>query len=200
MNLDELRRKILRERDGRTYRITLPYEKTQAAITAAYSALLESSGHDPKDVPNDKISSVSKWLCCSGKPGLLLYGNYGTGKTTMLNAIRHVYNSLPDCFALHFTAKKFVENYSDNGFLVCSEKTLVIIDELGREFDIHLQYGNATEPIVDLICFREDRCLPTILATNFTEKELMSKYGPHIYDRLFGSFNRIYYSGKSYRK
>ena len=175
MNLGELRRRILREAAGRTYKISLPYERTVAAITTAYSALLEASGQDPRNVPGDKITSVAKWLCSNGKSGLLLYGGYGLGKTTML------------------------KNYSDNGTVVCSEKTLVMIDELGREFDVHLQYGNATEPIADLICYREDRGLPTILSTNLTEKELRSRYGPYIYDRLFGSYNRIYYDGKSFR-
>lgn len=199
MNLGELRRRILKEAAGRTYKISLPYDSTVAAITTAYSALLEASGQDPRNVPGDKIASVAKWLCSRGKSGLLLYGGYGLGKTTMLNSLRHVFNSLTDCFALHFTAKKFVENYSDNGTVVCSEKTLVMIDELGREFDVHLQYGNATEPIADLICYREDRGLPTILSTNLTEKELRNRYGPYIYDRLFGSYNRIFYDGKSFR-
>lgn len=35
----------------------------------------------------EKISKVSSWLFTSKKPGLLLYGNCGTGKTTMIRCI-----------------------------------------------------------------------------------------------------------------
>lgn len=35
----------------------------------------------------EKISKVSSWLFTSKKPGLLLYGKCGTGKTTMIRCI-----------------------------------------------------------------------------------------------------------------
>lgn len=173
----------------------MPYEEVLSALKAAYSALVGEGS----SLPHDKLESVSRWLCGHGRSGLLLYGGYGLGKTTMLKAIRYVYDSAPDRRALHFTARRFVENYSSNGSNICAEKTLLMIDELGREFDVHLEYGNATEPVTDLICYREDRNLPTILASNLTDEELKKKYGPYVYDRLFGSYNRIFFDGKSFR-
>lgn len=169
-------------------------------LTEAYGALVESTGHALHRAP-EHLSTVAKWLCGQGRCGLLLYGGYGLGKTTTLRAIHYAVRFLSDGgHVLHHTAKQVLSMPEEDAKSLRRSGNIVMVDELGREQNERKDYGNVSEPVIELIRFREDRGLPTILASNLLEQEFVSKYDPYIHDRLFGSFSRIFFEGQSHRK
>lgn len=145
--------------------------------------------------------------------GILLNGAYGTGKTTLMNAIMGVYNYCTELdpdnrFALKMRimkSDKIVEEYwkednqyTLNGFL----NGLLVIDELGREQKEIMIYGNSVRPITSLLHDRYDRGRTTFAISNFTMSNLASDnhYGKMIGDRLRQMFNEITLKGDSLRK
>ena len=146
----------------------------------------------------DKIASVARWMTGQGKPSLMLYGSYGLGKTTMLNAVRYVMRLFSKVYVSPiYEAKYLSERGTDD---IKRTFGLLIIDELGRESDERKDYGNITEPLTDLLYYRDKIAAPTLIATNCTLDELKDKYGSFLFDRISAGFNKIYYEGGSYRK
>ena len=190
----------MQERGQRSYDIGKPYEDVLGVLTEAYGALVESTGHALSGIP-EHLSTVAKWMCGQGRCGLLLYGGYGLGKTTTLRAIHYTVRFLSDGgHVLHHTAKQVLSMPEEDAKSLRRSGNIVMVDELGREQNERKDYGNVSEPVIELIRFREDRGLPTVLASNLLEQEFVSKYDPYIHDRLFGSFSRIFFEGQSHRK
>lgn len=190
----------MQERGQRSYDIGRPYEDVLRVLTEAYGALVESTGHALSGIP-EHLSTVAKWMCGQGRCGLLLYGGYGLGKTTTLRAIHYAVRFLSDGgYVLHHTAKQVLSMPEEDAKSLRRSGNIVMVDELGREQNERRDYGNVSEPVIELIRFREDRGLPTVLASNLLEQEFVSKYDPYIHDRLFGSFSRIFFEGQSYRR
>lgn len=168
-------------------------------LDAAYSALLEARGvNEEKSGANKaRLASLARWLNGEGKPSLLLYGGYGTGKTTLMLSAGYALKG----FGMDYTYRtaRFFDNPA-NDFSLCRKPHLLMIDEFGREQEHVNDYGNRTRPIVDTLLYRYDKGYPTILATNLLIEEMGSRYGEYFLDRIEGGYEKLYYDGKSYRK
>lgn len=168
-------------------------------LQESYKALVNATGHEISGTP-EHLGAVARWLCGQGRSGLLLYGGYGLGKTTTLRAIQYTMRFLcPDKPVRHYLSKQVVEMNADDLKSLRVGDALVMVDELGREQNERREYGNISEPLIEIIRHREDKGLPTILASNLVDDEFSEKYGPYIRDRLFGSYSRIFFEGKSLR-
>lgn len=76
---------------------------------------------------------------------------------------------------------------------------MLAIDDLGiEERDVH-SYGNVMSPIVELLTYRYDKQLFTIISTNLTPPEIRAKYGDRIADRLNEMMVKIVFAAPSYR-
>lgn len=138
------------------------------------------------------LERVINWLVRSDpsrKQWLLLCGNIGQGKSTMMLAIsdltRHYAQS--DGMLIRFpirNASTLVDLYSnqDNSFMNEARVGFLGIDELGIENDMD-RYKSG-RPIHELLRLRHSQCLPTIIATNCDTRDLEKKYGDAIADRL----------------
>ena len=197
-DLEILSREILRAKATRTFDCGRPLGDVERDLRVFYAAQVMASGKMPQAIPLDKIASVARWMCGAGKPGLILYGGYGTGKTTMLEAVKYVMDCRCNATASRiYTAEKFLSVAEADGRNLFG---LLIIDELGREPDVIKDYGNKKRPVPDMICWREKRAMPLLAATNLTEDELRAKYGEYVYDRLKSLCNRVFFDGESYRR
>lgn len=167
------------------------------------------------------IGDVAKWLCDPQKrPGLLLFGKVGTGKTTLLRAIcatinevceRDTYengtreNTLDNfrCISI-VKAKGIINDYinpqSRPRYELMTKVSLMAIDELGVEPMESKSYGNVSEPLIDLFCERYDRQLLTIVSTNLGNAEIRQRYGTRLADRFNEMFATIPFNGQSFRK
>ena len=144
-------------------------------LTLAYAACVRERGAD-MEIDTDlqrKFETVAKWLTLKhGRPGLLLYGTVGTGKTTMLRAVCRLVNyaAKPDYNEMTMydaprnmvdivRAKDVVEAYQNDRKTfdkMCRLKMLAI-DEFGVEAIDVKSFGNSNEPIIDLLSTRYDR-------------------------------------------
>ena len=167
------------------------------------------------------IGDVAKWLCDPQKrPGLLLFGKVGTGKTTLLRAICATINEICErdtyenglrektlddfrCISI-VKAKGIINDYinpqSRPRYELMTKVSLMAIDELGVEPMESKSYGNVSEPLIDLFCERYDRQLLTIVSTNLGNAEIRQRYGTRLADRFNEMFATIPFNGQSFRK
>lgn len=133
--------------------------------------------------------------------GLFIYGSNGTGKSTIGSLIvkeayigrytsRRV--TLVDYMERYTKAwnckdydekvvlqREFIEQYKGVEFLV--------LEEIGKEVDSKL----AITVIEDLLRYREDNGLPTIICTNMTPKNVAEKYGASVMSLIKGNTKSI---------
>ena len=146
---------------------------------------------------------------------MLLYGTVGTGKTTMLNAICRVINTftkpsysdivLDDDKTVTVKvvrAKDVVLAWQDNmvRYKQMCNVELLGIDELGVEAIDVKTFGNANEPIIDLLSTRYDKQRCTMISSNLDMEAIGDRYGDRLQDRFVEMFKTIAFTGKSFRK
>lgn len=197
--METLSQRILRERGIRRFNPGIPARELLETLDAAYSALLEARCvNEAKSGANmARLASLARWLSGAGKPSLLLYGGYGTGKTTLMQAAGYALQA----FGIDYTYKaaRFFDD-PRNDFTPCRKPSPLMVDEFGREQEKVNEYGNVTRPIMDVLLYRYDKGYPTILATNLLMEEMGNRYGEYFLDRLRGGYETIFYDEKSYRK
>lgn len=188
---------------------------TQEAIagylTAAYSRMVETTGHTmTADAETQRIiADAARWLYGHQKPGLLLRGNVGVGKTTLLKAIAAVIGIRTQQPCQIWEARRIaVLGKGAEGQAVLdriSQTPMLAIDDIGTEPLAVKDYGNEVMPVVELLTERYNRRLTTLITTNLTvvdgKDEIAERYGERIADRLRELCNTLSYDGsqKSYR-
>ncbi len=154
------------------------------------------------------VSKAAKWLTGDYKVGLILYGGVGNGKTTLARSI---------CKLIAILCKK--ETWTGKGVVTVSaldlskmivdapeqyneikESEMLFIDDMGIEPSTVKSWGNELSPVTELLYFRYDKQLFTLATSNLNDEELSKWYGIRILDRFNEMFDRVYFTGKSYRK
>lgn len=214
-----LDRKTIRTR----FSIDLPHEQMCNALYAAMLAETSSRGHTfvHDDTTKDHIVKVADWLIDPGKkPGLLMMGKVGNGKTTLAKAIGSVidlltemefgYNAHPKvqfhtakeiCRIMARESRESGQNKGRKSDFdkLCDEKML-IIDDLGVEPKELLLFGQPETPLMDLLSRRYDKQLFTIVTTNLGKTSLNDKYEERMYDRMCEWLQPIPFTNESYRQ
>lgn len=188
-------------------------DEAEQYIRGAFEAQVELRGgavqYDEMTVRNLRL--VAETLAGDGnKFGLLLAGTCGNGKTTTLRAVQSVvmllnntyYNRIGQRIGNRLMEAKEMTQLSDkNGQLNIYQTTpLLFIDDLGREPTEVMRYGNVTSPITELLEYRYNQRLTTIVTTNLEPSEIREKYGDRIADRFNEMFVVVRYTGNSYRR
>ena len=187
-------------------------------LTLAYAACVRERGTE-MEIDTDlqrKIETVAKWLTLRhGRLGLLLYGNVGTGKTTMLRAVCRLvnyaakpeYNEMTMYDAPRNTvdivrAKDVVEAYQNDRktFEKMCRLKMLAIDEFGVEAIDVKSFGNSNEPIIDLLSTRYDRQRVTLISSNLDLDEIRNRYGLRLQDRFVEMFKMVAFTGETFRK
>jgi len=196
----------------------LPYAKDIVckAIAKAYYDEVIARGNRYECISEEIVADVADWLTSErGRVGMLLYGTVGTGKTTMLNAVCRVINHCvkPEYGELTLKsdfrkvvnivrAKDVVDAFQADRDLydkMC-KVDLLGIDELGVEAIDVKNYGNTSEPIIDLLSVRYDRQRCTMISSNLDLNKIGERYGDRLQDRFIEMFFMLPFIGKSYRK
>ena len=164
------------------------------------------------DETKNHIEQVARWLIdTNGKPGLMLMGLCGNGKTTMMRSLARLieyvteatvgYSKrtvMPMCSAKEI-ARICAADKERKDFKDLFRVEMLGIDDLGEEPKEVMSYGMIYTPLIDLICERYNRQLSTIITTNLTKEQLSEKYGTRVYDRFKEMLSIITFTNPSYR-
>ena len=167
------------------------------------------------------MNSIYKYLVgmqgsLDRRKGFLFWGGIGTGKSTIIDIIRlfdkmskgRNFNGYHIGGFKTITASYLANQYSDKGIEALEHYTYnklnpitLAIDELGREPCPAKYFGTEMNVLQYLLhCSYELRseCI-THVTTNLSPKEIQSKYGSYIADRINEMFNIIEVPGNSRR-
>lgn len=211
INVEDLKSRLLQ---GRIMRETfkLPYEESQVKdmLSASYMAEVEYRHRrfNPNPELENQIAKAARWLTKQDRFGILLCGVPGNGKTTLMLAIRSLINYLDmkDAYNESMTvfridAREIARLNKDDfaKFEKIRSKKMLAIDDMGLEPAEVMDYGNILNPVVDLLSYRYDEQLFTIVTTNLKPEEIRQKYGDRIADRFNEMMERIIFYNGSYR-
>lgn len=195
------------------FKLPMSVDEAEQYIRGAFEAQVELRGgavqYDEMTVRNLRL--VAETLAGdSHKFGLLLAGTCGNGKTTTMRAVQSVvmllnntyYNRCGQRIGNRLLEARGIAQLSDKtGTLNIYQTTpLLFIDDLGREPTEVMRYGNVTSPITELLEYRYNQRLTTIVTTNLEPSEIREKYGDRIADRFNEMFVVVRYTGNSYRR
>ena len=79
-------------------------------------------------------------------------------------------------------------------------KSMLAIDDMGKEPAEVLDYGNVTNPVIDMIEYRYHHQLFTVITTNLDPEQIKKKYGTRVADRFREMLHVIVFQDISYRR
>lgn len=182
-------------------------------LSAAYAAEVDYRGMTCRfdESTKNNIIAVAKFITDDNpKSGILLCGNPGNGKTTMMLAFRSATNYLVRMGVYDDAAKVgltildarditvMAKNYSL--FDAAKKNYMLGIEDIGREPTEVLDFGNVINPIIDMLEYRYREQLFTFITTNLTPRQVREKYGNRIADRLNEMVECIVFEHKTYRR
>lgn len=206
-----LRLRVLNSGTG-AFKLPMTVDEAEQYIRGAFEAQVELRGgtvqYDEMTIKNLRL--VSETLAGdSHKFGLLLAGTCGNGKTTTMRAVQSVVQLLNNTYyrcgeriGNYLVGAKDIAGIPDKtGVLKIYQATpLLFLDDLGREPTEVMRYGNVISPITELLEYRYNQRLTTIVTTNLEPSEIRQKYGDRIADRFNEMFALVSYTGVSYRR
>ena len=196
-----------------SFKLPMTVDEAEAYIRGAFEAQVELRGGTVEydEMTTKNLRLVAETLAGdSHKFGLLLAGTCGNGKTTTMRAVQYVvkllnntyYNRSGQRIGNRLLEAKEITGLSDKDGQLTVYKTVPVLflDDLGREPTEVLKYGNVTSPITELLEYRYNQRLTTIVTTNLEPSEIREKYGDRIADRFNEMFALVSYTGVSYRR
>ena len=196
-----------------SFKLPMTVDEAEAYIRGAFEAQVELRGSAVQydEMTTKNLRKVAETLAGdSHKFGLLLAGTCGNGKTTTMRAVQSVvmllnntyYNRRGEGIGNRLLEAKDIAQLSGKPEQLTAYQTipLLFLDDLGREPTEVMQYGNVTSPITELLEYRYNQRLTTLVTTNLEPTEVRQKYGDRIADRFNEMFAVVSYTGTSYRR
>nr|DAH79172.1 MAG TPA: replicative helicase [Caudoviricetes sp.] len=192
------------------FRLECTKEEAITLLRSAIKAEVLSRNRNPVFTAetNAVIDRIATSLTNSppSKFGVMMSGQCGNGKTTMSKAISNSIRILslsgryssPNLMVPFMTAKEIVSTTDEERDKI-KRSNLLSVDDMGNEPLERLTYGNVTNPLVDVLEYRYDKQLFTIVTTNLTPPQITEKYGQRIADRFREMFEVIVFQGGSFR-
>ncbi len=195
------------------FRLPMSADEAEQYVRGAFEAQVELRGgkvqYDEMTVRNLRLIAETL-VGYSNKFGLLLAGTCGNGKTTAMRAVQSVvmllnntcYNRSDMRIGNRLLEAKEIAKLSEKDGQLTAYQTipLLFLDDLGREPTEVMRYGNVISPITELLEYRYNQRLTTIVTTNLEPSEVRQKYGDRIADRFNEMFAVVSYTGASYRR
>lgn len=191
------------------FKLDLPENEAIKILTAAYKAQVENR-HCQFLEDDDIIRAIeftASWLTLENKkPGLYFTGFCGTGKTTMIKAIKMVvdwYYSKTRFRPMAIIkatdlASMALNNYDE--FKLLAKRTILAIDDLGQEPALISSYANIMKPCIEILSERYDAQLTTFISSNLAPENIKEYYDERLSDRFREMMEIIPFESKTFRK
>ena len=194
-----------------SFRFPMTTEQAKGFLTAAYQTEVERRHRKflDDDLIRKRIEEVAKFFTEEhSKFGLMLRGNCGNGKTTMLYAVQLVINYLGKSGLIDdksigiriIDAKDIAACMKENIRIKICQEPMLAIEDMGREPTEVVDYGNITCPIIDLLEYRYNNRLFTFITTNLKVTDIRKKYGDRIADRFNEMMKIMPFTNGTYRE
>lgn len=185
------------------FKMHVTQEQAYTLLKCSYRVEVESRRRQiTMDEQTDRVlNEVAQWLTGGDdKFGLMLCGQVGNGKTTMLNAIASAIRFMGEGLRIEdaTTIAQVIKDPVEYGTI--REVKHLGIDDMGVEPCEVMDYGNVIYPMVEMMNYRYARQLLTIITTNLTPKQIREKYGDRIADRFNEMMHRVVFTNGSYRR
>ena len=139
----------------------------------------------------DSYDEIIDWLSDTKGRGLMLMGDCGLGKSTILNYV------IPAIFRTKTNKLLTSTPAKELGEIERSSASFIIIDDLGTE-SIKNDYGTKIDAVADAISYAEDNSKTLLTTTNLDAGELKERYDERTLDRL-RKCKVVVIKGKSFR-
>ena len=134
---------------------------------------------------------IIDWMVDTKGRGLMLMGECGLGKSTILNyVIPAIFRTKTNKILRSVPAKEL-------GAVDRNKAPFIIIDDLGTE-SIKNDYGTKIDAVADAISYAEDSSKTLLITTNLTPQALKERYDERTLDRL-RKCKVVIIKGKSFR-
>ena len=192
------------------FKLDLPENEAIKLLTAAYKAQVENRHCSFLEDENiiRAIEFTASWLTLENKkPGLYFTGFCGTGKTTMLKAIKMVvdlyYSNTrfkPTMTIIKATdlASMALNDYHE--FKSLAKRNRLAIDDLGQEPALISNYANVIKPCIEILSERYDAQLTTFISSNLAPENIKEYYDERLSDRFREMMETIPFESKTFRK
>jgi DNA replication protein DnaC len=138
-----------------------------------------------------EYDEIIDWLSDTKGRGLMLMGECGLGKSTILNYV------IPAIFRTKTNKSMKSIPAKELGAIERSDASFIIIDDLGTE-SIKNDYGTKIDAVSDAISYAEDSSKTLLITTNLASKALKERYDDRTLDRL-RKCKVVVIKGKSFR-
>lgn len=201
------------------FKLPITVEECSKGLHFYYRSEVEERGGTFETTPllEKNISIISDFLVNEDKKfGLYLFGGVGNGKTTLVKSIGKLLNFLiskdkiwcgnklgNSSWCTVLGATDMVHQYLEkrDEFEINQSKFCLILDDLGDEPTKVNLYGTYFYPFVEIIKYRYDEMLPTIISSNLQLDTLCEKYdNRRLLDRLLETFGMVRFDDNSFRK
>jgi DNA replication protein DnaC len=139
----------------------------------------------------DSYDEIIDWLSDTKGRGLMLMGDCGLGKSTILNYV------IPAIFRTKTNKLLTSTPAKELGEIERSSASFIIIDDLGTE-SIKNDYGTKIDAVADAISYAEDNSKTLLITTNLKPNRLKERYDDRTVDRL-RKCKVVVIKGKSFR-
>ncbi len=220
--VEELLPEITKQRITRArFRFNLTTEDAFDLLSAFYAAEVYDRGRklETDSGVGENLARLAEYITApQPEIGVLLCGNVGNGKTTMLKAFQQCVNFLQSKHHFNFfngsngneifkaemriADVRDILRYAKSNeaeYYAVRTSPLLGIDDLGKEPLEVLDYGNVLSPVVDILEYRYDKQLFTFVTSNLNKHEIRPKYGDRVADRMNEMFRKIGFNNPSYR-
>lgn len=188
-------------------KIDAPMAEVEQRLLLCYKSAMRISygGMDPAPSTLGTVQRIAAWMTGGRRPGLMLTGEVGTGKTTMMRAMRDVLRSYGR-EAKMFIASDFRALFVDNEELTNDQILggrwcrFLLLDDVGTEAREIRDFGNVIWPFPRIVEARYNKALPLIFTTNLSADAIAQEYGSRVWDRLRQMCDVVTYNDESFRQ
>lgn len=207
INAEEFKSWLTRQKTIRElFRWPISFEDAKTMLRIAYAREVEKRGMtcEPTEAVFGYLDKIAEIMTSkSTKCGILLCGNCGNGKTTTMNAFHSVtqYVAPPGIDIECTSARRISQIAKDEEMMRAAKRTKVLlIDDVGLEPTEVLDFGNAINPVIEILEHRYRQQLFTFITTNLTPRQIREKYGDRIADRFNETMKCIVYENPTFRR